>query len=321
MTTKKEEIIEGEVVENNPIVRVEDLPVRSSERIDADTVIANIDAQEKILTRLIRYVNEKLKPKVDYYSVKEGQLPSLGLSGAEKICDIFKLAPSPILEEKIVTPQEVSYEYIVKLHNRYTGDFMGSGVGCCSSLEDKFRYYYDKKGNKQEIKNHLNIANTIKKIAYKRGYVDATLKATMASFIFTQDLEELPDYYIGSKSKKSTGGVKGGKPKLSPDDKFIKAKEYWDKYSFDGKEMKEKPPKLSGKKFSGEQASIFNYAKGLIPEDTIPSFFESLTKKKTTWEFTYEDFKTSYKALKEIEEETEEKIEDGFEKSEGKIKV
>ena len=203
MTTKKEEIIEGEVVENNPIVRVEDLPVRSSERIDADTVIANIDAQEKILTRLIRYVNEKLKPKVDYYSVKEGQLPSLGLSGAEKICDIFKLAPSPILEEKIVTPQEVSYEYIVKLHNRYTGDFMGSGVGCCSSLEDKFRYYYDKNGDRQEIKNHLNIANTIKKIAYKRGYVDATLKATMASFIFTQDLEELPDYYIGSKSKKS----------------------------------------------------------------------------------------------------------------------
>ena len=24
---------------------------------------------------------------------------------------------------------------------------MGSGVGCCSSLEDKFRYYYDKDGN------------------------------------------------------------------------------------------------------------------------------------------------------------------------------
>jgi len=209
MTTKKEEIIEGEVVENNPIVKVEDLPIRGSERIDADTVIANIDAQEKILTRLIRYVNEKLKPKVDYYSVKEGQLPSLGLSGAEKICDIFKLAPSPILEEKIVTPQEVSYEYIVKLHNRYTGDFMGSGVGCCSSLEDKFRYYYDKNGDRQEIKNHLNIANTIKKIAYKRGYVDATLKATMASFIFTQDLEELPDYYIGSKSKKPSSKDKG----------------------------------------------------------------------------------------------------------------
>ena len=143
------------------------------------------------------------------------------------------------------------------------------------------------------------------------GYVDAILKATMASFIFTQDLE---DGYLGTDSGDNKGGG-SGKNKLSPDDKFIKAKEYWDKYSFGDKDMEEKPPKLSGKKFSGEQASIFNYAKGLMPEDTIAGYFQDLTGKKTTWDFTYKDFQSSYKALKEIEDETEDKIADDFEKT------
>jgi hypothetical protein len=75
---------------------------------------------------------------------------------------------------------------------------VGSGVGFCSSLEDKYRYksVWENNVKKQvEIENHINLANTILKMAKKRCYVDATLSSTMASFIFTQDLE---DGYVGS---------------------------------------------------------------------------------------------------------------------------
>jgi len=166
--------------------------------IDSDLVIANIDAQEKILKRLIKYVQDNLVAGVDYYHVKKGQKDSLGQPGAQKINDFYKYYPKYHILSSTRNGREVSYEMECVLHDKRNNMEVGSGVGFCSSLEDKYRYksVWENNVKKQvEIENHINLANTILKMAKKRCYVDATLSSTMASFIFTQDLE---DGYVGS---------------------------------------------------------------------------------------------------------------------------
>jgi len=187
MKTKKDEVIEGEVVENNN----SDLPVVSQDRIDTATILANIDAQAEIFNKLQEYVKKNLVAKVDYYSIRKGAKPSLGKSGAEKIDFIFNLVPRYVILSKISTDKEIAYELRCDLYNKNSAKFMGSGVGYCSSKEDKMQ----KSMQKQMIKNVESVGNNIIKICKKRSYVDATLSSTMASFIFTQDLE---DGYLGS---------------------------------------------------------------------------------------------------------------------------
>ena len=94
----------------------------------------------------------------------------------------------------------------------YQGEqVIGEGVGCCSSMESKYRWRwvfpselpegsnkeylphrFDKGFTKYRIDNEnpADQANTILKIAKKRAFVDAILTRTGASRIFTQDLEE-----------------------------------------------------------------------------------------------------------------------------------
>src|SRR6185369_6401125 len=58
----------------------------------------------------------------------------------------------------------------------------------------KFSKYQGKVEKKQQVRtNPADVANTILKMAKKRGLVDAILTVTAASDIFTQDIEDLPD--------------------------------------------------------------------------------------------------------------------------------
>ena len=96
----------------------------------------------------------------------------------------------------------------------FKGEKIGDGRGSCSSAETKyaFRWVPEKKLPKGIDKDSLyseegqygrrykvpstvyevfDVANTILKIAEKRAFVDAILKVTGASRIFTQDLEDI----------------------------------------------------------------------------------------------------------------------------------
>ncbi len=286
-----DKVISGEVVEEK------ELPVRSetatgmmaqTDKIDADVVIHNIDAQEKVLDRLVKYMKDKLQPQVDYYSVKQSAKPSLGLPGAEKICNIFNLAGKPILEEKVYNSQEVRYEYSCELYHKPTGNFAGSGVGCCSSQEAKYA-----------SSKAVDIANTIKKMAYKRAYVDATLKSTMASFLFTQDLE---DYYVGGVGGQSSGQSSGQKGK------FPSNREYWDKYDWTKVDLN-KVPKSPGfdktknkPKSATETLKLYFYSIDVLPKEEAGSFISKIVNKKT-WEMTYGEIQKCVKALMEVEDD------------------
>uniref|UniRef100_A0A6H1ZD10 Uncharacterized protein n=1 Tax=viral metagenome TaxID=1070528 RepID=A0A6H1ZD10_9ZZZZ len=197
-------------------------PPVSLERIDKDTVIANMKAQQEIFEAFLEYVKNTLKPKVDYYTIVAGAKPSLGQTGAEKILDFLRIYPKFAVTHRVLSKSEISYDVTCNLYSKVDQRQVGSGGGFCSSQEDNYLYEWvyekylpkgiDKKNlevknfkgkdgkwfskYRMELANHYNVANTVKKMGLKRAFVDATVRSTFASHIFTQDLE---DSYIGTK--------------------------------------------------------------------------------------------------------------------------
>jgi hypothetical protein len=122
-----------------------------------------------------------------------GKKPTLYKAGAEKLCFTFKLAPE---FEVIPAALEASHrEYSVKCRLRSMGNqqIVGEGVGSCSTMESKYRYRKDRNGNRIENADIADVYNTVLKMAKKRAFVDATITATAASDIFTQDVEDMAD--------------------------------------------------------------------------------------------------------------------------------
>jgi hypothetical protein len=190
------------------------------DRIDKDTVIANMQAQQEIFKEFLNYVKSNLVAKVDFYTVVEGGKPSLGQPGSEKILDFLRTYPRFVVTYRVLSRSEVTYDVTCNLYSKVDNRQVGSGGGLCTSMEDNYLYEWvyenkvpkgvnldtlEKKNRKGkdgswysqyrlELANHYNIANTVKKMALKRAMVDATIRSTFASHIFTQDLE---DSYIG----------------------------------------------------------------------------------------------------------------------------
>ena len=144
--------------------------------------------------------------------------PSLWKPGAEKLCVAFHIEPAFVVED---LSNSSCYRYRVKCIGTHqpTGKKLGEGMGACSSLEQRFKwrrasdaefentsakrrrykYYFAKdKLRPEEVKqvrfDHQDLENTILKMACKRALVAMTLNVTAASDIFTQDIEELPEY-------------------------------------------------------------------------------------------------------------------------------
>jgi len=142
-----------------------------------------------------------------------GDKPTLFKAGAEKLCLAFHFRP----RYKVETSREdghIRHTVTTSLYNP-AGEFMGEGVGECSTAEEKYawRKVWDEEWNatalemrriksgkyptKQVRTNVADVANTVLKMAKKRSLVDATLTACAASDILTQDLEDIPAEYRG----------------------------------------------------------------------------------------------------------------------------
>ena len=144
-----------------------------------------------------------------------GNKPVLLKPGAEKILATFMLAPEFEVQD-ISTPDNKYYRIITKLMHQGSGVYMGSGIGECSSLENKYawraavcdeefndtpenmrRVHYKKgwQGKPAEKINQVRqdmhtLANTILKMAKKRSLIDAVMNVTACSDIFDQDVDE-----------------------------------------------------------------------------------------------------------------------------------
>lgn len=177
----------------------------------------------------IKYIQkETMVQGVHYGKIPGCAKDSLYKAGAEVLCSVFNLGMGePIIDDKS-TDDEIRYRVCVKLFSRVSGKEVGTGIGECSSKEEKYQWrrlvcpeewddtapdrrkekweakkgkdgwkVKDKDGNYVGVKikmvrtNPSDLANTILKMSKKRGFVDAALTATGASDLFEQDLEDL----------------------------------------------------------------------------------------------------------------------------------
>ena len=95
------------------------------------------------MLQIVMDIREKvLKPDVDYGAIIDGGKPTLLKPGAEKLANAFKLAPKfnglSVVEDW--NTGLFFYRYECLLVHRETGEIWGSGIGSCSTQEEKYGY-------------------------------------------------------------------------------------------------------------------------------------------------------------------------------------
>lgn len=186
--------------------------------------------QVKANVQLIQQVMAEVMLKdVHYGTIPGTPKPSLYKAGSEKILSTFRIAAVPKEIEDLSNYDEIRYRvkvYGVAMENENI--LFGVGIGECSSNEAKYKWrapvcdeefnetpedrkrlvwkkgFGDKPNYqiKQIRTNPSDVANTILKMAKKRGQIDMTLTATGASDVFDQDLEDLPEGIAGEVAEK-----------------------------------------------------------------------------------------------------------------------
>src|SRR4030095_12058291 len=210
-----------------PMVVAQPVQMAVAQPLGVNEIIAQV--------RLIQEVMGKVMKEGEHY----GRIPGCGdkstllQPGAQKLTMTFRLAPDYAIQETNFQNGHKEYRVICTLKSIQSGNFVGQGVGCCSTLESKYRYRggarkcpecgketiikgksefgggwlcWQKKGgcgqkwadgaaeiesqsiDKVEHDNPADFYNTVLKMAKKRAFVDATITATAASDIFTQDI-------------------------------------------------------------------------------------------------------------------------------------
>lgn len=168
------------------------------------------------MNQILDIMKNVMREGEHYGKIPGTQKNTLFQTGAQKLLTTFRLGS----DEDVINTDErefsVSYRVKVKLFNIADGNTVGFGIGECSSLEDKYAYrkavndaefdsYHESRRRikhfqpfgkpaytvKQVAVNYKDVANTVLKMAKKRALVDATLTATAAGDVFTQDLEDM----------------------------------------------------------------------------------------------------------------------------------
>ena len=194
----------------------------------ANAVIARV--------RRIQEVMKAVMKKDTHYGVIPGcKKESLYKPGAEVLLLTFRIAAEEPKVEDLSTADSIRYR--VTRNGTVNGQLVASGIGECSSDEEKYKWRksvcdeefsetpedrrrekwikpYDKAAYKlkQVRTNPADVANTILKMADKRGYVAMSILATAAGDIFTQDLEDLPPEIAESLEEAATSAKEPIKP-------------------------------------------------------------------------------------------------------------
>lgn len=173
---------------SNALLRTESLQeggkISTPNDVFPDFAIPLEEANSRIRT-FQQYVREHMTDGEDYGIIPGSTKPTLFKPGAEKLNAIFGYAPMVEISNRLEDWDKgfVAYEVKVTLINKRTGQLEAEGVGSCNSRERRYA--------RQDA---AGIANTVLKMAKKRALVDATLSATRASGLFTQDLEDLEQF-------------------------------------------------------------------------------------------------------------------------------
>jgi len=212
---------------------------RQSELEPAD-IVARVNKIKAVL-------RDVMKDGLHYGKIEGcGDKPVLLKPGAETLGLLFRLAPSYSVEVVNLEGGHKEFRITCNLNHIPTGDFFGSGLGSCSTVETKYRFRTKKTGlaipkeywktrnsdpprasellggpqfsirkigkdweiiEKIEHDNPADYYNTCLKIAKKRAHVDAIQSATGASDIFNPDAD--PDRAKHSRPGEDNGASDG----------------------------------------------------------------------------------------------------------------
>ena len=199
----------------------------------------DIQAQVNTIQHVMKQV---MKQNVHYGVIPGCKEPSLYKPGAEKIMTTFRLSADPEVTD-LSDDDAIRFRVKVRLMSP-SGTFVGAGIGECSTGEEKYKWRkavcpqeYEETpperrrekwckgwGNKpayklQQVRTEpADLANTVLKMAKKRGLVDAVLTATAASDCFTQDVEDLPPEYMDDEPHGQQPAQKSAPQQLPPYD-------------------------------------------------------------------------------------------------------
>lgn len=197
-------------------MELQPVPVDNGQEAYALTPVMTVEQARKQLQAIRQFIAEVMVAGEDFGTIPGTEKPTLLKPGAEKLAEFYGLAPTFIVQDRVVRwdePGFFHYEILCRLIHKRTGVVVAEGVGSCNSLEARYRYrwvtehqlppHYDKQRavtrktrdgrTLYRIENDdvFSLANTILKMAKKRALVDAVLSATRSSGIFTQDLEDI----------------------------------------------------------------------------------------------------------------------------------
>jgi hypothetical protein len=201
---------------------------------------ARLEALKRGQERIQKIRRSLLREGEDFGVIPGTQKPTLYKSGAEKLCDFYRLradfSPQEIVGDGDTTPT-IRYIVTCRLHlSEFGGPIVACGLGMASSWEKKYRYRRGAAcptcGNTETMRRDKNtqgwycwqkiggcgatfsqneivqgdlenpdqwdLAVTLLKMAEKRAFIDATLRATAASGLFTQDMEDSSHVSPGS---------------------------------------------------------------------------------------------------------------------------
>jgi hypothetical protein len=204
---------------------------RAQTEVDRPLTVAEIRAHVNLIQDVMRSV---MIEGIHYGKIPGMSKPTLYKPGAEKILVTFRIATEPIVED-LSTPDAIRYRAKLVATSQTSGLCLGSSVGECSSDEEKYRWRaaicdgeFDDTlpdsrrvvwkrqwgGSPEKVRqvrtNPADIANTILKMAVKRGKIAVTLDVTAASDIFAQGVEDLP-----AELQREIAAEEGGAPALS----------------------------------------------------------------------------------------------------------
>ncbi len=203
---------------------------------DEKTSIPKLKRMNRMLDAVYRQVMQK---GTDYDTLPGSSKPILLKPGAELLVHSFNL----VADTKIVNSIEkldqqmpyFQYDAECRLYNS-EGEFVGNGVGSCNTAEPQYTYIWvpleelpenvknpedlqtRDEGGQKHYKMPLTrdqafgLVNTVMKKAAKRAYVDAVLRVTKGSRIFTQDVRDSVDTDDGDDDGKEQNGPIGGSP-------------------------------------------------------------------------------------------------------------
>lgn len=208
---------------------------RAQQEIDRPLTANEIRAGVNLIQEVMKSV---MKEGVHYGTIPGTPKPTLYKAGAEKICSTFRIAIEPIPDD-LSAPDECRYRVTARAVSQ-SGTYLGSGVGECSSSEEKYRWRAPvceqefeetaedrrrkkwKKGRdgayqqKQVRTEPADVANTILKMATKRAMIAVTLQVTAASDIFAQDIEDLPEEIRNEIAREDGGSSHLREPQPAP---------------------------------------------------------------------------------------------------------